>query len=269
MEAITQIARLLGIANDNPSDWLVFRTGARTRAVVATAKDLAHRYSGASNGVVVKIYKGSGQSDGSLEYQTYHRSWFQQVDALTRNQHVQKSLEGGVSGGVGPFAVVEFIEGEELADRLQARDLTRTTIRQILEDILGNIWIPLWHAGLRFKDCHPGNFVLNPEGRVVMIDTEQMRKDVDELLHRPDDWTQRDKHELLGLKRLPGLVQRIVRATQLSISDAAVLRIVKAALGSTQLPEALAALGRNEVAVGPARLALDQFMAELRTRGLL
>ncbi|MCP4267202.1 MAG: hypothetical protein GY777_16805, partial [Candidatus Brocadiaceae bacterium] len=32
----------------------------------------------------------------------------------------------------------------------------------------------------RFKDCHPGNLVMIPDGRIVFTDTEQMRKDADE-----------------------------------------------------------------------------------------
>jgi hypothetical protein len=141
--------------------------------------------------------------------------------------------------------VLEFVEGQELAVLLEESTITANLARQIIEDILLEIWIPLWAEGLRFKDCHPGNFVVTAEGRVVMIDTEQMRKDLDERLHLPSEWTQRDKHERAGLSRLPGLLQRIVLATDRGLSKAGVLRDVKSALALTGLAESLHALGRG------------------------
>jgi hypothetical protein len=193
----------------------------------------------------VKLYKGSGTSAGSKQYQDYHQHWFHQLPALTTNGHVQQSLESGVKPGVGPYALLQYVEGEELAVLLDQVKISRKQVRQIIQDILSEIWIPLWAEGLRFKDCHPGNFVVRPDGRVVMIDTEQMRKDLDERLHRPDDWTQRDKHERSGLSRLPGLLQRIILATDERHRKAAVLRDVKSALASTGLPERLYVLGRG------------------------
>ena len=45
------------------------------------------------------------------------------------------------------------------------------------------------YNGTSIYNCHVGNFVLTPERKVVMIDTEQMRKDVDELLNQPSSRT--------------------------------------------------------------------------------
>ena len=46
------------------------------------------------------------------------------------------------------------------------------------------------YKGSWIYNCHAGNFVLTPERRVVMLDTEQMRKDMNELLNQPSSRTQ-------------------------------------------------------------------------------
>lgn len=236
---------VLQIPANEQAPFEVFRTGARTRAVLATRPGISHRLAHRQERALVKLYKGDGSSAGSRQYQHYHQRDFHRFEPLTSNSHVQQSLEGGVHPGVGPYAVLQFVEGQELAVLLGESTITNSSARRIVEDILHEIWIPLWAEGLRFKDCHPGNFVVRTDGRVVMIDTEQMRKDLDERLHRPDDWTQRDKHERAGLSRLPGLLQRICLATDDRLSKAAVLRAVKSALASARLPESLQALGRG------------------------
>jgi hypothetical protein len=263
------VTRILGIQDDGNIILQEFRTGVRTRAVVATGQGVHHRYYDTFEQVVVKLYKGKGDTAGSREYQVYHATDFHQITALSETALIQKSIAGGVFNGVGPYAVVEFIEGEELAERLQRADLNAQQALLILEDILGEIWIPLWHAGLRFKDCHPGNFVLTPAGKTVMIDTEQMRKDASELLHRPGEWSQRDRHEQQGLRRLPGLVQTIVCAAQPALKKATALRTIKMALESSQFHQTLAALGRSQASDAPARQALNLFMASLQDQGLL
>lgn len=266
---LLNVRKLLDIPNDGQTTFVEFRTGARTRAVLATAAGIPNRFATQSNRVVVKVYKGDGSSSGSRQYQDYHQRWFPAIEALTANRHVQQSLESGVFSGVGPYAVLGFIDGEELADRLARADLHRSDATRILREILLEIWIPLWHAGLRFKDCHPGNFVLTPTGETVMIDTEQMRKDADELLHRPQDWEQRILHEEQGLRRLPKLVQRVVCAARPPASDSAVLRVVKNALTDAGLPQALADLGRIDTDQHRARVAAIRFLILLAGEGLI
>jgi len=242
---VDEARRLLRISSGVAQPFEAFRTGARTRAVVATRLEVPHRLSKHQDRILVKLYKGPGTSAGSKQYQDYHQHWFHQFPSLTSNGHVQQSLEAGVKPGVGPYALLQYVEGEELAVFLDQGQITGNQARRIIQDILSEIWIPLWAAGLRFKDCHPGNFVVRLDGRVVMIDTEQMRKDLDERLQRPNDWTQRDKHERSGLSRLPGLLQRIILATDAQHRKTAVLREVKSTLTSVGLPELLRTLGRG------------------------
>lgn len=269
VQAIDEAARLLGVRQPTAASFVHFRTGARTRAVLATAPGVVHRFAQSAEQVVAKLYKGAGTSPGSIEYQTYHQDWFHAVGALISNAHVQKSLEGGLRPGVGPYAVLEFVPGTELAEILATGQLDRTAARRILTDLLQEIWIPLWDGGLRFKDCHPGNFVYRPDGATVMIDTEQMRKDADELLHRPGSWAQRDKHQAQGVARLPKLLQRIVSATGPGQGDSAVLRSVRSALDDSSLVPALSGLGRTPGAIGAAMSAVDDLLQRLTRQGLL
>ena len=246
----------------------VFRTGARTRAVLATRPGILHRLADRQERVLLKLYKGDGSTAGSVQYQDYHQRDFHRFAPLTSNSHVQQSLEGGVHPGVGPYAVLQFVEGQELAVLLEESTITSHQARQIIEDILLEIWIPLWTEGLRFKDCHPGNFVVTAQDRVVMTDTEQMRKDLDERLHRPSEWTQRDKHERAGLSRLPGLLQRIILGASRGLSKAGVLRDVKSALASTGLPDCLHHLGRGG-ARGTCVNGVSALLLQLRNMGLI
>ena len=269
VDAVGDAARLLSVVPPDVGSFIPFRTGARTRAVLATAAGVGHRFVDKAPQVVAKLYKGDGTSAGANAYQAYHRDWFHRVLALTSNPHVQKSLDGGRMPGVGPYAVLEFVPGTELAEILADGQLDRADARRILTDVLQEIWIPLWDGGLRFKDCHPGNFVYRPDGATVMIDTEQMRKDADELLHRAASWSQRDRHETQGIARLPRLLQRVVSAAGTGRSDNAVMRDIKAALDATGLPAELSRLGRVPGARATAMAAVDDLLKRLVQLGLL
>ena len=155
-----QAARLLAIDDVNSDTFLKFRKGARTRAVLATRDGVLHDRVDTDRQVVVKLYKGTGKTDGSRQYQQYHKSDFQRIAALSGNTYIQQSIDGELKASVGPFAILQYIEGEELATRLDRSDLTMPQATTILRDVIHNIWIPLWHGGMHFKDCHAGNFVL-------------------------------------------------------------------------------------------------------------
>lgn len=263
-----QAARLLAIDNVNSDTFLNFRKGARTRAVMATRDGVAHGRVDTDRQVVVKLYKGTGKTDGSRQYQKYHQCDFQSIAALSGNTYIQQSISGGLKANVGPFAILQYIEGEELAIRLDRADLTKPQATTILRDIIDNIWIPLWHGGMRFKDCHAGNFVLKSNLQVVMIDTEQMRKGAAELLATPEVWTQRDKHQAMGLRRLPGLMRRVIEATRPDITSGKLLSSIKESLDDTDLTEKLALLGKQGLAEEAIR-ASDTLLRKLVEKGLI
>jgi len=264
-----QARKLLGIADSTQEPFVRFRTGARTRAVLATRDGVVHRFQDRQARVVAKLYKGKGNTPGSLGYQHYHDRWFYRIAALTGNGHIQQSVLGGVLEGVGPYAVLQFIPGSELADVLERGGLSTAQVGRVLGDILIQIWIPFWAAGLRFKDCHPGNFVVTSDGDTVMIDTEQMRKDANELLNQPTDWTMRDKHQESGLARLPNLVRRIILAIDTPPPAAALLRHIKVSLDQSGLFDALRRLGREANTEGIAMEAAQSFLDGLETEWLM
>lgn len=264
-----QAAKLLAIKDLKTSAFTNFRAGARTRAVIATHDGVAHRFREDHESVVVKLYKGPGTSSGSLGYQHYHNRDFHNINALMGNNHLQKSIAGGVMEGVGPYAVVQHIKGEELAVRLKRATITKKEATRILRDIIELIWIPLWHEGLRFKDSHPGNFVLTADTRVVMIDTEQMRKGTRELLQTPTDWSQRNKHQEMGLRRVPGLIKRVVETTPSELRSATMLRQIKASLDESGLPETLGLLGKPDGSVEAALQASNTMFNNLTELGLI
>lgn len=269
MKAWREAGRVLGLESlDN--DWVIpLRSGARTRCVAATAPGTPHRFQSVHSEVVVKLYKGDGSSTGSQEYQDYHQNHFRLIPALTDNAFIQQSLEGGVMPDVGPYAVAQYIPGEELAVVLDNQVITQATAGAILYDILLEIWIPLWHASLRFKDCHPGNFILTPSGRTRMIDTEQMRKDVKEHLSDNDNWSQRDRHEDSGLKRLPRLIQRALLSANPGMAKAPLLRDIKQLISETGVSETFRQLGRTTADSASAQQAVKTLLAHLKTRRLI
>ncbi len=239
---------ILGMDPSQADSLIELRRGARTIGLFATPPDVGHAF-GEGRQVLVKIYKGDGSTSGNEQYRTYHGSHFQKVSALMENPYIQKSLAAGVyrrGGSVHPYAILEYIPGTELADLIEEAKMDFPAVCRIIEKILLEIWIPIWGAGLRFKDCHPGNFILGADDHVYMIDTEQIRKDAAELLLAPTIWKQRDRHEELGIQRLPGLITRLIRAARSDCKEGAVDREVRGLLAESGLPELLKGLGQGE-----------------------
>lgn len=240
-------ARLLQVAPADAPRLIELRRGARTMGLFATPPGLKHGFGGHPQ-VLVKLYRGDGSTPGNKAYRTYHGLHFRNLTALTGNPRIQQSLASGIDRGSGaphPYAILEYVPGTELAKVIEAGRLTVPKAIRILSDILLEVWIPLWSAGLRFKDCHAGNFIVGDKGGIFMIDTEQLRKDVAEFLHDPACWTQRDRHEALGLQRLPGLVKGLIHSARPDCREGTIEREVRRMLADIRLPELLRRLGRT------------------------
>lgn len=259
-------ARLLQLEPSAAQLLIELPLGLRSIRLFATPPGLDHGFGGYRQ-VLVKFYKGDGSTTGNKAYRTYHGLHFKNMTALTGNRHIQQSLDAGIdrsSGVPHPYSILEYIPGKELANVLKSRRLTIPEAIHILNDIMLEIWIPLWSAGLRFKDCHPGNFIVLDDGGIVMIDTEQLRKDVAEFLRDPECWKQRDQHEALGLQRLPGLVTRLIHSARLDCPEATIKREIERILADIRLPDLLRRLGRRGAdsdapgALGAAKELADQ-----------
>lgn len=241
-------AALLGVDPLDAGGLIELRRGLRTVALLATPPGQTHAFSAECGRVLVKFYKGDWSTAGGRQYHAFHAAHSRQLEVLSGNNRIQRSLAAGIfekAGSRHPYAILEYIPGTDLADRLGRRNMDLASACDILRDILLEIWIPLWSGGLRFKDCHPGNFVVAEDGRVCMIDAEQMRKDAMEIIHSPSDWTQRNRHEEAGLRRLPGLVTRLICSARQKDSVSSVNRAARDILHRSRLPEALRELGRD------------------------
>lgn len=254
-------ADILGVDGSRAGELIELRKGARTIGLYATPPGMVHTF-GTGKQVMVKIYKGDGSTAGNEQYRTYHGSHFQKVSVLMENPYIQKSLAAGIyrrGKAVHPYAVLEYIPGTELADLIEEAKMDFPAVCRIIEKILLEIWIPIWGAGLRFKDCHPGNFILGADDHVYMIDTEQIRKDAAELLLTPNIWKQRDRHEELGVQRLPGLISRLIRTARPDCREGALDRDVRRLLEEAGLSERLKWLGRGEASAA-AEVAVGVLM---------
>lgn len=219
----------------------------------------AHKFSDKFERVVCKFYKGDGSTKGFCEgYMPFHKRDFPKIGAL-KNPLVQQSLDCGVFEGdcsPAPYSVFRFIEGRMLRDVVEAESpcLSESEAKNILRDMFCGVWIPLWAAGLRFRDGHTGNWVLGDDGHAYMIDTEQIRKDAAELLYNSASWTQRDKHEKMCLRLVSGIFADLLNACGKGISDAAAKKI----LAQTEFLAVLSKLGRDTPDTVSAELELKE-----------
>ena len=198
---------------DKRGSWgRVIGYGMRSRALVTPLRHVKlgwrrHQRNGAAP--LLKFYLGEGIRSGAT-FIHFHNDLFARLPALAGNPRVQQSWSAGHWRRRIPYAILQYVPGQELGRLLlddTARGLDWST--NILRQVLLELWAPIWESGLRFKDAHPNNYVVGPDSQVVMIDTEQMRKDATELLGSPRSTEQRSRHEADALKRLPGLVKRI------------------------------------------------------------
>ncbi len=207
-----------------------------------------HKYSDRYKRVSCKFYKGDGSTKGFVEgYMPFHKDAYQKQKALNDNPYVLQSLDAGVAqdkaGKTYPYAVFEYVEGVMLRDFVNDKStlISKEEARAILSDMFLNVWIPVWAAGIRFQDGQTGNWVVGDDKKTYMIDTEQMRKDVFELENTPDIWTQRDKHEKLGLKKIAGIFADLCNKASVPMTDPKSKKILE----QTDFISSLQSLGKN------------------------
>ena len=263
-------ARILDLTDDNVLQALQpLGSGMRTRAVLVTGKGVAHRLG--SQRVVIKLYKGRGNPSGGAPFIAFHGTHFQLLADILNGLPVQRSLESGRWRiGHVPYALLEYVEGDLLRNMLNAPEkLPWSTISGLIRSLLQGIWIPVWSRGLRFKDCHPGNFLRTGETQLTMIDTDQLRKDAAELLESPQDWTERNKHERSGLRRLPGLLIDLLQACDQFHNQprTGLKRSVNDALTTTRLAERLSVLGRVDAGEEDAITGVESLIEALSPVG--
>ncbi len=226
-----------------------------------------HKFSEKFPRATCKFYKGDGSTKGFQEgYMPFHKRGFPRIPAL-KNKLIQQSLECGVfaNGATSrPYSVFQFIEGEMLRAVVGNKDapidaptISEDLAKSILRDMFCEVWIPLWNAGVRFRDGHTGNWVLGDDKRAYMIDTEQMRKDAAELLDKPTSWKQRERHEAMCLKLVKGIFADLCNACGKSMTDSKASKLIE----QTNFLSELSALGKTSTS--PDR-AITEFEACLK-----
>ncbi len=250
-------AKILGMEGNGSNDLIPLRAGVRSVALIATPEGSGHRFADRSARVVLKLFKGDGLSEGGRAYLTFHQEHFGRCPRLGTLPLLQQSLEAGRWDNRHPYAVLSFTEGHELRDALET-PLPSEKLPGMLEDFLLGLWVPLWSAGLRFKDLHPGNLVLSPDYHLHMIDAEMMRKSLAEHLATPHTWTLRDIHEAKGLRRMARVLSEMISACGLRSSKAR----VQASLEECAVSATLHLLGRgNPTAEEEAVVACRKWIA--------
>ena len=241
------------ILNVDPDQLLWVGQGARTRGLYRPRPGVKHRFGERS--VLVKLYRGST----ALPYRRFHGELFSRLPAGVQAARLQRSIEAGLHQMRAPYAVLEYIPGQTLRERLRA-PWTVADARKALKSLFFDIWLPVWAAQLRFKDCHLGNFIVAEDGRLVMIDVEQVRKSAAELLETPQRWSQRDRHEARALRQVKNLLINTLAPAGVA-SKAALNREVDL----VQLLQHLSALGRAEPGAGQsqARAAVSEVLDSL------
>jgi hypothetical protein len=224
----------------------------------------------------VKVFKSS--ADARREAQRvvpFHRDRLCRLPGLP-NERVQRSLDAGFhpdrQSEQRAFIIQEWREGDTLEEWLRRRWSTQPAegmeIRSIIQQLLGEIIIPLWGVGTIWWDVRDANYCYAAAtGRLCLIDVDSLAAYADEILNTPQVWIRRDKGRVTALARLRQMVIRLVQAQGLSARqkvEASVSRV-----WHTELEPVLSHLGRCGDESSEAAVAVQRFLDQLQSQGLL
>jgi hypothetical protein len=221
--------------------------------------------------VGVKVFKAT--DDARREARRllpFHREGIYGLPGLP-NARVQRSIDARMvedgSGAERLVIIQEWVAGESLDQSLRRwagcpPDCAR--VRSVLRQLLGEIIIPLWHAGLIWWDVRAANYCYDEaRDRLALIDVDSLAAYADEILRTPDRWERREKGRMTALARLRQLTLRIA-GTQPHRTGARAAATTAA--WRAELEPALRALGREPQSASGALIALDRFLARLADR---
>lgn len=146
------------------------------------------------------------------------------------------------------------------------RPIDGAVARLLLEQLIGEVVIPLWSVGTVWWDIRDANYCFDEAtGRLTMIDIDSLAAYTDEIIRTPNVWTARDKGRPAALARLRQMTLRILLA-QGPVAKATVRRNLYDAWDN-ELGPALQALGHATDLDGCS--AMQRFFDRLETIGLL
>ena len=128
------------------------------------------------------------------------------------NGHVQEvvgiNTVEDASGRRRGYLVHLWVAGTVLEERIKG-DLTASEVLQIADDLFQQIIIPLWSKGSSWWDVRDSNYVVTPDGRLMMIDSDSVGAYADEILQTPSVFTKRNRGSRTAMKRYTGLLARM------------------------------------------------------------
>jgi hypothetical protein len=167
----------------------------------------------------VKVFKTT--SDARREADRllpFHRTQLSRLPGIP-HPRVQRSLGSGQDQGRS-WLVLEWLPGVGL-DVWRSR-FTRQApaplpvVRSLIEQLLGEIVLPLWSGGLIWWDFRDANCCVDPDGRLALLDVDSLAAYADEILTTLEVWTQRDRGRSTSEGRLRNMTWRLLQAARWS-----------------------------------------------------
>ncbi len=273
-------AELLGLSNlDRQSNWGACSPPGRfAQTVVRISTTVSHRFETQAldqkiSEIGVKLFKTTADAQReSRKVINFCREQIHQLPGLP-NEHIQRTIEAGTSKatmGQRNYVVQEWVSGESLEDCIRRRwpnaPISKTIARSVIEQLIGQIVIPMWSVGTVWWDFRDANFCWDDRNdKLMMIDIDSLAAYADEILSTPDVWTRRDKGRRTALARLYQMTLRILLAQDFGAKSKVALAFKEA--WSDQLENALLNLGQH-AQYDPAA-SLQGFLDRLERTGLL
>ncbi len=117
------------------------------------------------NTVAVKILRPEHYQNGGVD------KFIQEGDITQKlkHKHIIHTFEAGQDDNLGPYIVMDYLDGGNLNSYLQHGGLDTSRARQIIIDVAGALAYA--HSeGVLHRDIHPGNILFDKEGRAVLTD---------------------------------------------------------------------------------------------------
>lgn len=223
--------KILGLSKaEAKTCWGVAHPPGRYAAtVIRINADIRHKYSRAGKVVALKIFKTNKDTrKESARLVKFHNELRKNLPGLP-NEYVQEVFHAGnevaADGTAYDFLIQEWIEGETLEDMLNGK-IERGDVLKMLDDLFGQIVIPLWAVGTAFWDIRDSNYLFTPDKRLVMIDSDTVVAYADEITAEPAVYKRRNDGKLEAMERYAMTVSRMTAAC-LGVKSAAVQKQVK------------------------------------------
>jgi|GEM_PF-1715608 len=223
--------KILGLSKaDAKTCWGVAHPPGRFAAtVISINPDIRHKYSELGKKLALKIFKTNEDTrKESPRLVKFHNELRKHLPGLP-SEYVQEVFHAGnevaADGAAYDFLIQEWIEGETLEDMLKGK-IERGDVLKMLDDLFGQIVIPLWAVGTAFWDIRDSNYLFTPDKRLVMIDSDTVVAYADEITGKPAVYTRRNTGKIVSMERYAMTVSRMTAAC-LGIKSAAVQKQVR------------------------------------------